>query len=129
MLTFIPLPLICSPNEGCFIVQNSSYARTLGISNEIFGDAIFLLMSTLITWHILKPTKLKEFGIRVGTFFGALVAIYFLYLQAFVIHAFCKYCLVVDIGMLLAITVLLLPEKKQRENPNKKIEMHIEENL
>ena len=111
IISFIPLPLICSPNEGCAIVQNSPYAKTLGISNDYLGDIIFFTMSIIIISHIMRPTKAKKLLINLGVYLGTLVSVYFLYLQQFVIHAFCKYCLVVDFSMIVAFVLTFIPDK------------------
>ncbi len=113
ILSFVPLPLICTPLEGCNTVQASSYAKTFGIENSYFGIAIFAVMSLIIYAHIKKPHKNKEFLINLAVFLGAMVAFYFLYLQNFVLHAFCKYCLVIDFGMVISFGILNLPWKKR----------------
>ncbi len=113
MLAFLPLPAICNPTEGCNAVQTSPYSKTFGIDNSYFGVIIFSAMTFLILWQIIKPEKRKEFAIKWGVILGTLVAIYFLFLQEFVIHAYCKYCLIVDIGMLISFTVINIPWKNK----------------
>lgn len=112
LLSFVPLPLICTKFTGCNAVQTSIYAKTFGISNSYYGIVIFALMSLLSVLHIRKPRKHTKLLIHAGVFMGTLVVLYFLYLQQFVIHAYCKYCLVVDIGMVIGFIVLNIPEKK-----------------
>lgn len=121
LLSFVPLPLICTQLEGCNAVQTSIYAKTFGISNSYYGIVIFILMSLLILLYIRKPNKNTKFLIHMGVFVGTLVSLYFLYLQQFVIHAYCKYCLVIDIGMILALIILNIPKTKKihkSEEPN-----------
>lgn len=113
LLSVVPLPFICTPLEGCNAVQTSVYAKTFGIDNSFFGVAIFGLMSFMIWSHIRKPHKHKKSVINLGVFFGAMIALYFLYLQEFVLHAFCKYCLVVDFGMIASFFVMNIPWKKR----------------
>jgi uncharacterized membrane protein len=113
LLSIVPLPLICTPLEGCNTVQNSMYARTLGIENSYFGILIFSLMSLMIYSHIKKPHKHKKSIINLGVFFGTMIALYFLYLQQFILHAFCKYCLVVDFGMIISFGIMNVPWKKR----------------
>ena len=112
LLSFVPLPILCTPFEGCNAVQTSSYAKTFGVDNSKIGIAIFALMILIIIAHIRKPNKSRELFIRLGIFAGTLVSLYFLYLQQFVIHAWCKYCLVVDIGMLVAFVIININPKK-----------------
>ncbi len=105
ILTITPAPPICE--EGCDIVQTSVYANTLGIKNSAYGVGIFAFMSLITFLQIKKPSKNKKSLIHTGTTIGAIIATYFLYLQYFVLHAYCQYCLVVDVGMLLALIIIL----------------------
>jgi len=124
ILSFVPLPLICTPFEGCNAVQTSAYAKTMGIENSYLGIAIFSLISVIIYSHIKKPHKHKKLLISVGIFFGTMISLYFLYLQEFVLHAFCKYCLVVDVGMIISFGVMNIPWKKRNiEIERSKIEI------
>jgi len=121
VLSFVPLPLICTQLEGCNAVQTSSYSKTLGVENSYFGIAIFFIMSVLTYSHIYKPKKNKEVLINVGVFIGAMIALYFLYLQQFVLHAYCKYCMVVDVGMVICFIVINIPTKdKSKTEANEK---------
>lgn len=113
LLSVVPLPLICTPLKGCNTVQTSVYAKTLGIDNSYFGVVIFGLMSIMIYSHIRKPHKNKKSIIHLGVFFGTMIALYFLYLQKFVLQAFCKYCIVVDVGMIVSFGVVNIPWKKR----------------
>ena len=113
ILSFVPLPLICTPLEGCNTVQTSSYAKSFGIENSYIGIAIFSLMSFMTYSHIKKPQPHKKTLINLGVFFGTLIALYFLYLQQFVLHAYCKYCLVVDFGMVVSFGIMNIPLKNK----------------
>jgi len=110
-LLLSPVEEICNIEEGCSIVQHSSYAKTLGIENSVFGVAIFSLLIFLTLWQIRKPNKYNWRVIKISTIIGSLVAIYFLYLQQFVLGAYCKYCLVIDLSLLLALFLVLFNRK------------------
>ena len=103
-----PSDLICSPGEGCSIVANSPYSKTLGIENEYIGFFFFLAMTFLTISHLRNPTEKKKRYIFIGVFIGALWAVYSIYLMEFVINAFCKYCTVIDISSLLALALDLI---------------------
>jgi uncharacterized membrane protein len=83
---------VCGSFAGCSTVLGSAYATIKGIPTAAFGVmAYFTLFSAAV---------LAAFGYtRVRKFLFALVAamfiaaLYFLYLQAFVLHAFCPFCL------------------------------------
>ena len=83
---------VCGSFAGCSAVLGSAYATIKGIPTAAFGAiAYFTVFSAAI---------LAAFGYtRVRGFLFTLVAsmfiasLYFLYLQAFVLHAFCPFCL------------------------------------
>jgi len=101
---------ICDVGKSCDIVQNSKYASIFGIKNNIYGLGIFTILLFVTSHQIRKPTRKKHNIISMGIVIGAGIAIYFIYLQQFVLNAWCKYCLVVDASLLLALFILLLPE-------------------
>ena len=91
----------CSIVEGCEQVLTSQYAEIGGVPLAIFGAAAYFIAFSLAI--------LAAFGNRpMWTLFGAQVTFMLLftawlvYLQAFVIEAFCQFCL------LSAVTTLTL---------------------
>jgi len=115
ILSFNNISEVCEPGEGCTTVEQSEYNYTFGIKNSYYGTAIFLLMSILTFSEIRRPKKIKRFFINLGVVVGAIVALYFIYLQQFIIKAFCKYCLAVDISMLLALLVIFVSWRRNRK--------------
>lgn len=92
----------CSVTSGCSEVLASPYATVGGYPLAAFGALAYFTAFSLAT--------LAAFGSeRAGSLLAVLVALMFatslwlLYLQAFVLHAFCQYCL-----LSAAITTLLL---------------------
>jgi uncharacterized membrane protein len=91
----------CTVTSGCSEVLSSAYATIGGYPLALFGALAYFTAFSLAT--------LAAFGsARAGNLFAVLVALMFatslwlLYLQAFVLHAFCQYCL-----LSAAITTLL----------------------
>ncbi len=99
-------PPICT--SGCDTVTTSKYGYIFGIKNSVYGVFIFLFLSVITLLHIIKPTKEKKMIINLGVIFGSLVALYFVYLQHFVLKSYCKYCLVVDFSLIISLIVLLI---------------------
>ncbi len=82
----------CTIISGCSEVLSSSYAVVAGVPLAAIGAAAYFSVFSLAT--------LAAFGYRIaGTLLTPLVVAMFLvslwliYLQAFVIRAFCQYCL------------------------------------
>ena len=102
-------PPICT--GGCDTVTTSKYAYTFGIKNSIYGTFIFLILSAITYSHIKNPSRNKKIIINLGIIFGSAISVYFIYLQHFVLKSYCKYCLVVDIGLVISLIVLLISLK------------------
>ena len=104
----------CYIDEGgnCNSVQGSKYAYTFGISNSVYGVVIFSFMIILTMLHLFKPSKKKQFLINLGVMVGLLIVLYFIFIQTFVLKEFCKYCLLVDIGMIAAFFIVFPDFKK-----------------
>ncbi|HEX8638098.1 MAG TPA: vitamin K epoxide reductase family protein [Pyrinomonadaceae bacterium] len=90
---FTAEPVPCSILEGCEQVLTSSYAEMFGVPTAAFGIAAYLLAFILAC--------LTAFGNRrMWTPFGALVVVmaiftaWLIYLQGYVIEAFCQFCLI-----------------------------------
>jgi uncharacterized membrane protein len=85
-------PVPCSIVAGCETVLTSSYATLAGIPLGIFGIAGYLLVFLLSLLTAFGKTKAwLLFGFQV--ILMALFTSWLLYLQGFVIGAFCQFCL------------------------------------
>ncbi len=80
------------PKEWCIKVQTSKYSRTLGIPNPYLGLCMLAAILLLLVLHY----KLEIFLLfaRLLIIFGAAFSIYFTYIQAFVLKAFCTWCVI-----------------------------------
>jgi len=109
ILAFTPTEKICGPEtSSCSIIQNSQYKETLGIKNSYFGILIFTTLILITISHSINPTRYKKTSLTALTIIAALGAIYFIYIQAFVVQAFCPYCMVVDVGSIAALIIIFL---------------------
>ncbi|HJR08507.1 MAG TPA: vitamin K epoxide reductase family protein [Pyrinomonadaceae bacterium] len=96
----------CTVTSGCSEVLGSPYATVFGYPLALFGALAYFTAFSLAT--------LAAFGSeRAAKFLAVLVALMFattlwlLYVQAFVLHAFCQYCLLsAAITTLLAIIIV-----------------------
>ena len=86
-------PVPCSIVEGCETVLTSSYAEIAGIPIAAFGAAAYFVAFSLAILAVYgNRTAWMLFGVQ--TFLMAAVSAYLVYVQAFVIGAFCQFCLV-----------------------------------
>ena len=80
------------PKEWCQKVQRSSHSRTFGIPNSYTGFAMYLAI-LLLTW-LYAGGSVAFWPIQAIVTFGFLFSMYFTYIQAFVLRAFCTWCVV-----------------------------------
>ena len=83
----------CSITGGCENVLTSPYAAIAGIPVPLLGAVYYVLM--LLGLYIYLDTK-KEIVLRYMLRFsvvGFIMTTWFLYVQQFLIHAYCQYCL------------------------------------
>jgi uncharacterized membrane protein len=114
ILAFMPLEEACGiAGEGgsCIVVQTSKYESTFGIKNSFFGLIAFPILAILSAIESKKPKKHQKKMIKIGLILSSIVAIYFLYIQFFVLNAICKYCMVVDIAILISLAILIFNKK------------------
>ena len=83
---------VCGSLAGCSTVLGSSYSAIKGIPTAGFGAvAYFCAFSLAILAAFRYPFARSLLLVLVGLMM--LASLYFLYLQAFVLHAFCPFCL------------------------------------
>ncbi|HZE56412.1 MAG TPA: vitamin K epoxide reductase family protein [Chthoniobacterales bacterium] len=82
----------CGGQAGCQEVLGSAYARIGSIPVAAFGVAGYFTAFTLATFAAFNYTRARTFfALSVGALFAA--TLWLLYVQAFLLHAFCRYCL------------------------------------
>jgi uncharacterized membrane protein len=83
---------VCGSAIGCSTVLGSAYATIRGIPTAAFGAVAYFTAFSLAILAAFGYTRMRGFlVVVVGLMFAA--SLYFLYLQAFVLHAFCPFCL------------------------------------
>ncbi|MFN8006592.1 MAG: vitamin K epoxide reductase family protein [Terriglobia bacterium] len=82
----------CGFAGGCDQVLSSSYARVFGMSVAWFGFAFYLTMAGAGLFAFFGTPEVLKISFSAACL-AFLVSLYLLYLQAFVIRAFCDYCL------------------------------------
>ena len=87
---------------GCETVQESEYAELAGIPVSVLGFGTYLVLLGLIAWDT-PWCRLAAAGLA---FVGLAFSAYLLVVQAFVLDAFCVWCLVNDVVVAPALAVL-----------------------
>jgi uncharacterized membrane protein len=102
----------CGGSPDCFRVLGSSYARVAGIPVALFGVVAYFSVFTFATFAAFGYGRAKTFLFAtIGAMF--LVTLWLLYVQAFLLHAYCRYCLFsAAITFLLSGLVIALPPER-----------------
>ena len=101
--------LVCGGSPDCFRVLGSSYARVAGMPVAAFGSLAYFGAFSFATFAAFGYERARTFfAIIVWAMFG--VTLWLLYVQAFLLHAFCQYCLFsAALVFMLAASVVLTP--------------------
>ena len=94
-------PVACPIGGGCDAVRASAYSKFLGVSIPIWGIIFYLFMAALSIFRLVKPQLLFAIG---GFAFG----IYLTFLEIFVIHAICFWCV---LSFIISFVILLCAAK------------------
>ena len=90
---FLGTPVPCSLLEGCETVLSSPYSVVAGIPVALFGS-LFYASVFLVTLMYLNRGKDGLLWVMVLlTPFGFLATLWFVYVQIFILHAICLYCM------------------------------------
>jgi uncharacterized membrane protein len=83
---------ICAGSSGCFEVLGSRYARILGIPMAAFGALAYFSAFSFATFTVFGWKRARTFfSLTVCAMFA--VTLWLLFVQAFLLHAYCRYCL------------------------------------
>jgi uncharacterized membrane protein len=102
----------CGGSPDCFRVLGSSYARIAGIPVAAFGSFAYFCAFSLATFAAFAYKRAAAIlAVLVAGMF--LVTLWLLYVQAFMLHAYCRYCLFsAAITFLLAGLVIAIPPSR-----------------
>src|SRR5438309_1749808 len=84
--------LVCGGSPDCFRVLGSAYARVQGIPVAALGMLAYFSVFSFATFVAFSYGRVRIFlTLTVGAMF--LATLWLLYVQAFLLHAYCRYCL------------------------------------
>ncbi len=83
----------CSITSGCEKVLNSSYSEVLGIPVSLPGALFYIVVAAgALAYLEGRHEKLFRYSL-LFTVFGLLASVWFVFLQVFIIHSYCLYCM------------------------------------
>lgn len=115
---YIDVPFPCTILNGCEVVTTSVYSTLGPIPIALLGALYYMSIFFLVLFY--RETHEKKFlytaASLVGTAFA--VSVWLVYLQGFVLHSWCQYCLVsaVFTTILAVVALVLVTEEKNFTN-------------
>ena len=108
--------LTCGGSPDCFRVLGSSYAKLGGIPMAMLGALAYFTAFTLATFAAFGYSRAPKFlALIAGAMF--LTTLWLLYVQAFLLHAYCRYCLFsAAITFLIAGLLIAVPPSQRRSD-------------
>jgi uncharacterized membrane protein len=106
--------LSCGGSPDCFRVLGSSYAKIGGIPVAMLGALAYFSVFSFATFAAFGHGWVRKFlALIVGAMFMATLRL--LYEQAFLLHAYCRYCLFsAAITFLIAGLLIAVPPSHER---------------
>ena len=108
--------LTCGGSPDCFRVLGSSYAKIGGIPVAMVGALAYFSVFSFATFAVFGHGWVRKFlALIVGAMFMA--TLWLLYVQAFLLHAYCRYCLFsAAITFLIAGLLIAAPPSQRRSD-------------
>jgi uncharacterized membrane protein len=106
----------CGGSPDCFKVLGSSYAKLGGVPVAMLGALAYFTAFTLATFAAFGYSWAPRFlALIAGAMF--LMTLWLLYVQAFLLHAYCRYCLFsAAITFLIAGLLIAVPPSQRRSD-------------
>jgi len=96
---------VCGPVKGCEVVTTSEYSTLFGVPIAVLGLALALVLVTCaVAWW--RRADRRALLLAYGLLLPATLAVaYLTYLELFVIHAICAWCVTFAIAIVLALAI------------------------
>ena len=108
-------PFNCFLFDGCNTVANSPYSNVFGMPLPTFG-VVFYAVMFLITFLLFHHNNVFLMRLALlGGFVGFVFSLYFVFLQGFIIQAFCVYCLISALSSVALLCALIFESNKKTE--------------
>ncbi|MEY2525290.1 MAG: hypothetical protein QOE73_61 [Verrucomicrobiota bacterium] len=103
---------VCGGSPDCFKVLGSVYAKLAGVPVALFGALAYFSAFSFATFAAFGYERAQKF-FPVTVWIMFCVTLWLLFVQAFLLHAFCRYCLFsAAIIFLLAAIVVISPREE-----------------
>ncbi|PIW37284.1 MAG: hypothetical protein COW24_01115 [Candidatus Kerfeldbacteria bacterium CG15_BIG_FIL_POST_REV_8_21_14_020_45_12] len=107
-ITKTPVACIGFPPEWCLKVQQSPQSKTLGIPNSYLGLLMYIAVLVLTWLYVSEVLAFWPAAVVISA--GFLFSMYFTGVQAFILKAYCTWCVIsaIDFILLFASAIIVL---------------------
>ncbi len=118
---FSHTPIYCTPGLGdCAVVQTSQWSEIWGIPIAVLGAIAYLILISIFLFEnrIGLLTKYSDYLLFGISLFGFLYSLFLTWLEIFVIHALCQWCILSALCMtiIFIVTIVRLTDHQYRTN-------------
>jgi protein-disulfide isomerase/rhodanese-related sulfurtransferase len=113
-------PMVCI-GTGCDAVRASAYSTLWGVPMPLFGVLGYMLLAGVIVAESVFPARLAKWARHAllgMTGFGFLLSVYLEYVQAFVIHAYCAWCVTSGVVMTALFALAVINVRRSGPEPD-----------
>ena len=110
----------CTITSGCEQVTTSAYSVVIGIPVALLGAIYYLVLLGALVWLWSEKKYQYLRYLAYFTWFGLLAAIYFTSVQAFILKAYCQYCL---LSALTSTLIFLVAQYAKRNQSKPEVEV------
>lgn len=113
-------PIVCSTDGGCEIVRASKYSRLFGASTPLYGVVYYALLGIgAALWQGEQRGTMKTL-LTLLTGIGLAMSAWLTYIEAFVVEAWCIWCVASTILALAAFLLVWQPMNLKSKKKNEK---------
>lgn len=110
-------PLPCTVTQGCETIRLSTYASFVGLPTPLYGIVFYFVLGAMMVWvdTIMPEPRTMPWYIRGWTLIGFIVSAFLTGIEAFVLHAWCFWCVVSAVIATLAFIIAWLPTRQRSD--------------
>lgn len=102
----------CVSGKGCDIVLHSVYSKVFSVPIAAYGFAFYGVTALMALFRMIDDRPILRLATWKLSGISILFSLYFIYLEAYVIHAFCSWCTVSTFLTILLMVLSLVEMKK-----------------
>lgn len=110
-------PILCG-DGSCEVVRASEYASIVGIPTPLYGVVFYVLLIVGALLWVPPYEARRRYALLILTGVGLVVSFGLTYIEAFVIHAWCRWCVVSAVLTVIAFLAMWMPLYNYKQDDN-----------